>query len=54
VDDFAIRLQDACLQPLADEAQKGVVVDPPLQQLDQFFMVDFVEGLHDTIPITTT
>lgn len=42
-----IRLQYACFQPLADEAQKGFVVNPLLQQLDQLFMVDFVKVAAD-------
>jgi hypothetical protein len=39
----AIRFQYACLQPFADEPCKGLVVDPQIQQLDQFFMIDVVE-----------
>jgi len=30
------------------------ITDPPLHQLDQDFVVDRVEGHHDTLPIIST
>ncbi len=43
----SIRFQYASLQPFANQPQKGFVVDPLLQQLDQFLMRDFVEEASD-------
>jgi len=54
VQDLPVGVQDARFEPFTDEVEKGPVVDPQAQPLQQPIVVQIVERLHDTIPITTT
>jgi len=44
--------EDARLQPFLDQADDAPVTDPVLQEANQPFLVDFVEGRGDRLPIT--
>jgi hypothetical protein len=44
--------EDARLQPFLDQADDAPVADPMLQELDQPFLVDLVEGSIDRLPIS--
>jgi site-specific DNA recombinase len=44
--------QDAHLQPFLDQADDAPVADPMLQEANQPFLADFIEGRYDTLPIS--
>jgi len=47
MDDLPIRVQDACLQPLADQVQKGGIVDPLPDHPQQPVVIDIIEEAFD-------
>jgi hypothetical protein len=44
--------EDARLEPFLDQADDAPVADPMLQEADQPFLADLVEGSGDTLPIS--
>jgi hypothetical protein len=47
MDDLAIRVQNTCLQPFANQVEKGPVVDTPAQHVQEPCMVHMLEEAFD-------
>ena len=44
--------EDARLQPFLDQTDDALVADPMLQESDQPFLTDLIEGSGDTLPVS--